>query len=125
MTEIFFEEINKGGGIFVKACNKKLPLKVVIYNNQRTPATAVSLYEKMASVDDVDFFVGPDWTSMGLPVPAVSERHQIPLVAANVATKAAYERGFKYMWGTPYPVVPLWSERYFDMLTKVEPKPKT
>src|SRR5262249_1760407 len=26
---------------------------------------------------------------------------------------------------TPYPVVPLWSERYFDMLDKVNPKPKT
>ena len=125
MTEIFFEEINKEGGIFVKTCNKKLPVNVVIYDDQSTPATAVSLYEKMASVDNVDFFVGPDWTSLGLPVPTVSERHQIPLVAANVATKAAYERGFKYMWGTPYPVVPLWSERYFDMLTKMEPKPKT
>jgi hypothetical protein len=79
----------------------------------------------MASVDNVDFFVGPDWTSLGLPVPTVSERHQIPLVAENVATKVAYERGFKYLWGTPYPVVPLWSERYFDMLAKVEPKPKT
>src|SRR5947209_11623574 len=125
MTEIFFEEINKDGGIFVRSCNKKLPVNIVIYDDQSTPATAVSLYEKMASVDNVDFFVGPDWTSLGLPVPTVSERHQIPLVAANVATKAAYDRGFKYMWGTPYPVVPLWSERYFDMLTKVEPKPKT
>jgi ABC-type branched-subunit amino acid transport system substrate-binding protein len=29
------------------------------------------------------------------------------------------------MWGTPYPVVPLWSQRYFEMLTKVQPQPKT
>jgi branched-chain amino acid transport system substrate-binding protein len=44
MTEIFFDEINKDGGIFVKACNRKLPVKVVIYDGQSTPATAVSLY---------------------------------------------------------------------------------
>jgi ABC-type branched-subunit amino acid transport system substrate-binding protein len=79
----------------------------------------------MATVDNVDFFVGPDWTSLGLPVPTISEKHKIPLVAANVATPSAYQRGFKYMWGTPYPIVPLWSERYFDMLSKVDPKPKT
>jgi len=29
------------------------------------------------------------------------------------------------MWGTPYPVVPRWSERYFEMLATVEPKPKS
>lgn len=125
MTEIFFEELNKDGGIMVKSCNKKLPVKIVIYDDQSNPSTAVSLYEKMATVDNVDFFVGPDWTSLGLPVPTVSEKHQIPLVASNVATPAAYQRGFKYMWGTPYPVVPLWSERYFDMLDKVNPKPKS
>jgi len=125
MTEDFFDELNKEGGIFVKSCNKKLPVKIVIYDDQSNPSTAVSLYEKMASVDHVDFFVGPDWTSLGLPVPTISEKHKIPLVAANVATPAAYHRDFKYMWGTPYPVVPLWSERYFDMLTHVNPKPKT
>jgi ABC-type branched-subunit amino acid transport system substrate-binding protein len=125
MTENFFEEINKDGGIFIKSCDKKLPVKIVIYDDQSNPTTAVSLYEKMASVDNVDFFVGPDWTSLGMPVPTVAERHQIPLVASNVATKAAYDRGFKYMWGTPYPVVPLWSARYFEMIAGVEPKPKT
>jgi len=125
MTENFAKELNKDGGIFVKDCNKKLPLKIVIYDDQSNPSTAVSLFEKMATVDGVDFFVGPDWTSMGLPVPVVSERHKIPLVAANVATPAAYQRGFKYMWGTPYPIVPLWSARYFDMLKHVNPKPKT
>lgn len=125
MTEIFFEELNKDGGVFVKSCNKKLPVKIVIYDDQSNPSTAVSLFEKMASVDNVDFFVGPDWTSLGLPVPTISEKHKIPLVAANVATPSAYTRGFKYMWGVPYPIVPLWSERYFDMLSNVNPKPKT
>lgn len=125
MTEIFFEEVNKDGGIFLKSCNAKLPVKIIIYDDQSNPSTAVSLYEKMASVDNVDFFVGPDWTSMGLPVPTISEKHRIPLVASNVATPAAYQRGFKFMWGTPYPIVPLWSERYFEMLAGVQPKPST
>ena len=125
MTENFFDEINKGGGVHVSSCNKKLPVKVVIYDDQSNPSTAVSLYEKMASVDKVDFFVGPDWTSLGLPVPTVAERHKIPIVMANVATPTAYQRGLKYVWGTPYPAVPLWSKRYFEMLASVEPKPKS
>ncbi|MEN3365923.1 MAG: branched-chain amino acid transport system substrate-binding protein [Burkholderiales bacterium] len=125
MSEVFAEEINKTGGIEVKSCNKKLPLKFVIYDDQSVPSTAVSLYERMATVDKVDFFVGPDWSSLGGPVPPIAERHKIPMVAANVATPSFYERGLKYFWGTPYPVVPRWSERYFDMLSKMNPKPQS
>jgi branched-chain amino acid transport system substrate-binding protein len=125
MSEVFAEEINKSGGIEVKSCNKKLPLKFVIYDDQSVPATATSLYERMASVDKVDFFVGPDWSSLGGPVPPIAEKHKIPMVSANVATPALYDRGLKYFWGTPYPVVPRWSERYFEMLSKMDPKPKT
>jgi len=124
-TTAFAEVINKNGGIYVKDCNKKLPLKFVIYDDQSNPATSVQLYEKMATVDEVDFFVGPDWTSLGLAVPVVAERHKIPMVMANVATPAAYERGFQYLFGTPTPVAPRWSTRYFDMLGSVSPKPKT
>ena len=125
VTEVFAEEVNKGGGILVKACNRKVPVKFVIYDDQSVPATAVSLYEKMATVDNVDFFVGPDWSSMGGPVPPIAEKHKIPIVAANIATPALYDRGLKYFWGTPFPVVPRWSERYFDMLSKVNPKPQS
>ena len=42
-----------------------------------------------------------------------------------MATPALYDRGLKYAWGTPFPVVPNWSARYFDMLTKVSPKPQS
>jgi branched-chain amino acid transport system substrate-binding protein len=125
MTEVFAEEVNKSGGIAVKACNKKLPLKFVIYDDQSVPATAVALFEKMATVDKVDFFVGPDWSSLGGPVPPVADKHKIPMVMANVATPSVYDRGLKYIWGTPFPVVPNWSTRYFEMLTTVSPKPQT
>jgi ABC-type branched-subunit amino acid transport system substrate-binding protein len=125
MTEVFAEEVNKTGGVMVKSCGKKLPLKFVIYDDQSVPATAVALYEKMATVDNVDFFVGPDWSSLGGPVPPVADKHKIPMVMANVATPSVYDRGLKYIWGTPFPVVPRWSERYFDMISKVSPKPQS
>jgi branched-chain amino acid transport system substrate-binding protein len=125
MSEMFADELNKTGGIQVKSCNKKLPLKFVIYDDQSVPATAVSLYERMATVDKVDFFVGPDWSSIAGPVPPVAEKHKIPMVTANVATPSLFARGLKYFWATPYPVVPLWSARYFDMLTKMNPKPQS
>lgn len=125
LTEVFAEEVNATGGVFVKDCNKKLPIKFLVYDDQSVPATAVALYEKMASVDGVDFFVGPDWSSLGHAVPPIAEKHHIPMVMANVATPAIYERGLKYSAGTPAPVVPRWSERYLDMVGRMNPKPHT
>ncbi|HET8609685.1 MAG TPA: amino acid ABC transporter substrate-binding protein [Burkholderiales bacterium] len=125
MTQDFAKAINADGGIPIKSCHKKIPIKFVIYDDQSVPANAVSLYEKMATVDKVDFFVGPDWSSMGFPVGPVAEKHKIPIVMANVSTPKVYERGLKWVFGTPYPEVSLWSKQYFDMLAHMNPRPKT
>lgn len=125
MTEEFAAEVNQRGGVKVKSCDKGVPLRFVVYDDQSVPATAVQLHERMATVDNVDFFVGPDWSSLGGPVPPVAEKHAIPMVMANVATPALYQRGFKWVFGTPAPVVPRWSERYFDMLSKMNPRPQS
>jgi branched-chain amino acid transport system substrate-binding protein len=125
MTEAFEKEINRAGGVEVKACGKKLPIKFVIYDDQSNPSTAVRLFERLATVDNVDFFVGPDWTSIGVAVSSVAERQKIPAVMANVGAKAVFSRGLKYIWGNAHPSAPRWSEQYFDMLGKMSPKPKS
>ena len=45
LTDMFEQEFNKTGGVFVSSCNKKLPIKFVYYDDQSIAATAVSLYE--------------------------------------------------------------------------------
>ena len=99
MTEMFEREVNKTGGVFLSSCNKKLPIKFVYYDDQSVAATAVSLYEKLATIDNVDFFVGPDWSTHGFPVSQVFEKYKIPSVMSNVATPKVYESGFKYIAG--------------------------
>lgn len=126
MTEVFEEEINAQGGVRLADCGDQgVPVKWVIYDDQSNAATATALYERMATVDQVDFFVGLDWSALGGPVPPVAEKHQIPLVASNIGTPSLYDRGLKYFWGTSFPTVPRWSERYFEMIDKMEPRPET
>jgi branched-chain amino acid transport system substrate-binding protein len=124
MTEAFEKELNKSGGVFLSSCNKKLPIKIVYYDDQSVAATAVSLYEKLATVDNVDLFVGPDWSSHGFPVSQVFEKYKIPSVMSNVATPKIYESGFHYISGMALDAR-TWSQNYFDMLSKMDPKPKS
>ena len=119
MTEMFEKEFNKSGGVFLSSCNKKLPIKFVYYDDQSVAATAVSLYEKLATVDNVDLFVGPDWSSHGFPVSQVFEKYKIPSVMSNVATPKVYESGFKYIAGMALDAT-TWSKNYFDMLGQHE-----
>jgi branched-chain amino acid transport system substrate-binding protein len=124
LTEIFEKEFNKTGGVSVSSCNKKLPIKFVYYDDQSVPATAVSLYEKLATVDNVDLFVGPDWSSHGFSVAQVFEKYKIPSVMSNVATPKVYDSGFKYIAGMALDGS-TWSKNYFDMVSQMNPRPKT
>ena len=85
----------------------------------------MSLYEKLATVDNVDLFVGPDWSSHGFPVSQLFEKYKIPSVMSNVATPKVYESGFKYIAGMALDAR-TWSKNYFDMLSSsMNPKPKS
>ena len=122
LTDMFEQEFNKTGGVFVSSCNKKLPIKFVYYDDQSIAATAVSLYERLATVDNVDLFVGPDWSSHGFPVSQIFEKYKIPSVMSNVATPKVYESGFKYIAGIALDAR-TWSKNYFEMLPKLDPRP--
>ena len=69
----------------------------------------------MATVDNVDLFVGPDWSSHGFPVSQVFEKYKIPSVMSNVATPKIYESGSQYISGMALDAA-TWSKNYFDML---------
>lgn len=125
MTVEFAKMINERGGIEVRDCHRKLPLQIIIYDDQSTPATAARLYVKLATVDRVDFFVGPDWSAIGAPVAPVARRFGIPIVMANVTAPAIFKSGRNDVWATPVPTIEHWSTRYFDMLAQQSPKPQT
>ena len=52
------------------------------------------------------------------------EKYKIPSVMSNVATPKIYESGFKYIAGMALDAR-TWSKNYFDMLSKMNPKPKS
>lgn len=125
LTIEFAKLINEGGGIPLASCGKKLPLKFVIYDDQSDPATAAGLYQRLATVDKVDFLVGPDRAALAKAVSSIADSQKIPVVMANVRDAQIVRRGGKYVWATPVPTVSNWSARYFDMLSRQTPKPRT
>src|SRR4051794_8236597 len=60
--EMWRDQTNAAGGLFVKEYDKKLPINLIEYDDKSDPSTATKLYERLISVDGVDLLLSP-WGS--------------------------------------------------------------
>ncbi len=98
--ELYQKEINAAGGINVKEYGKKIPLKLVTYDDKSDTTTSVTMYEKLATDDKVNFFLGGNSTPLIQAQSVVPEKYGIPYVNGGGATYAGiYDRGFKNIFG--------------------------
>jgi len=105
----------KQGGLYVKAYNKKLPIRTIVYDDKSDQATAVKFYERLVTVDKCDFLIGPKSTPITFPVTSVPEKYNIPMVLATANTPAIFGRGFKWFVGVQQ-LSTHWEDYYFDLL---------
>jgi len=66
--------VNSKGGVFVKAFNKKIPVKLVAYDDQSSTATATTLYNQLITQNRVNVLVadfGSVLTSVAVPLAKV------------------------------------------------------
>ncbi len=72
------DAVNRDGGVFVKAYARKIPVKIVAYDDQSSTSTATTLYNQLITQDKVDVLVadfGSVLTSVAIPLAA--EHHQL------------------------------------------------
>jgi len=89
--EWYFKELNANGGLLGR------PVKLVLYDDESTPAKAAQLYDKLITVDKVDMLIGPYPTPILAAVIPIAERERMVLVqAGTVASSLLQGRGNKY-----------------------------
>lgn len=106
---------NEDGGILVRALGRRLPVEMVLYDDESSPDKAVELYERLAAGDDVLLFFGPATSPITLRASTVAERLRIPMVAMEANDRAIFARGFRYLFGTLAPGL-WWTRDYFDLV---------
>lgn len=92
------KEINAAGGIMVKEYGKKIPIKLIIYDDKSDNTTSVQLYEKLVTEDKVNALMGGYGTPLITAHTIVAEKYRVPYVNGGGATGAIYERGMKYIF---------------------------
>ncbi len=107
--------VNEEGGVLVGDVGRKLPIQLIIYDDESNFDKSVELYEKLGAVDKVDVFLGPSTSPITLRASTVAERMHIPMVAAEANDTALFARNFKWFVGVLERGYD-WSEFYFDMI---------
>lgn len=114
---------NEAGGITVKSLGKKLPIKIIYYDDKSNPSTSVKFYEKLINEDRVDFLIGPMGSPVGFAATTVAERYKFPMLLGPSSDPKIFDRGFNYIQGVQ-DLATEWSRHFFDMLGKLR-KTKT
>ncbi|MDR2574699.1 MAG: ABC transporter substrate-binding protein [Desulfovibrio sp.] len=77
-AELFKEETNAKGGLDVGG--KKYPLEFIFEDNESRPETAVNVTLKLIDRDDVLAIIGPQSSRQAVPVGAVANDNETPMI---------------------------------------------
>jgi len=88
--------VNSMGGVSVG--DKVYDLEIIYYDDESTPARGASLAERLILRDGVSFMLGPYSSGLTKAIAPVTEKHGVPMVEANGASRSLFNQGYKYMF---------------------------
>lgn len=92
--DLAIKVINAKGG--VKIDGKTYMLAVKYYDDESTPARGTELAERLIEQDGVKFVLGPYSSGLTKAMAPVMEKHKVPMVEANGASRSIFTKGYKY-----------------------------
>lgn len=114
--EMWRDEVNAQGGIYVKEYGRKLPVRLILYDDASDPEKGVSLYEKLITVDKVDFILSAYSSAIVYATSAIAEKYGYLYLDVGGASKKIFQRGFKYVFGVMAGVAREYTKGLFDWL---------
>jgi len=119
--KLWIDQKNAEGGVYVKAFDKKIPLKLVAYDDQSSTATAATLYNQLITQDKVDILVadsGSVLTSVAVPI---ARDHKMFLIDQTGTGANFFTPDNPYIALMADPVSSIWPKPLADFLTRDGP----
>jgi branched-chain amino acid transport system substrate-binding protein len=115
--KLWIDQKNAEGGAFVKAFNKKIPLKLIAYDDQSNTATAATLYNQLITQDKVDVLIadsGSVLTSVAVPI---ARDHKMLLIDPTGTGANFFTPDNPYIVLMSDPVSSIWPKPLADFIT--------
>jgi branched-chain amino acid transport system substrate-binding protein len=114
--KLWIGQKNAEGGVFVKAFDKKIPLKLIAYDDQSNTATAATLYNQLITQDKVDILIsdsGSVLTSVAVPI---ARDHKMLLIDQTGTGATFFTPDNPYIVLMADPVSTIWPKPLADFI---------
>ncbi len=96
--KLIVDEINRLGGVYVAELNTYLPIQLIYYDDSSDATKAVTNYEKLITVDGVDFCLAPYGSVISDAIAPVVERYRVPTMITST-WESTYNKGYRHIFG--------------------------
>lgn len=120
--KMWIEGVNAKGGAFVKAYGRKIPLKLISYDDQSNPGLAATLTNQLITQDKVDILVcdsGSVLTAVSVPI---AREHKMLLFDPTGTGAAFFSKDNPYIVLLADPVSSVWPRYLWEFVLNEGPK---
>jgi branched-chain amino acid transport system substrate-binding protein len=104
---------NADGGVFVRQYNRKLPLQLIMYDNESKPEKAAADVERLILRDEVVAITGLTGPERVLSGAEVAERYKVPVVTTGAPLETMRKaRQWNYLWDVFFDEADLCRQQY-------------
>jgi branched-chain amino acid transport system substrate-binding protein len=98
--QLWVDDVNQRGGIYVKELDKTLPVHLVYYDDRSDKERVTVLYERFITEDNVDVLIAPFGSTLTLAAAIISEKHKIFMATWSASSMQVFSQGYKYLVST-------------------------
>ena len=116
--EIAIDDINKKGGVFIKEFNKKIPLELILLDDESNMTLTVSRMETLYTANDVVAYLGGFSSPIHAAQAPIAEKNKVPLLMVATYLYSIHQKGYKYNF-SPFPKSPDCAKAVFELLNSI------
>ena len=116
--EIAIDDVNKKGGIFVKEFNKRIPLELILMDDESNMTLTVSRMETLYSTNDVVAYLGGFSSPIHAAQAPIAEKNKVPFLIVGTYLYSVHQKGYKYNF-SPYPKSVDCAKEIFELLDSI------
>lgn len=103
--EFGVEDVNRAGGVLVKEFNRKIPLELVLLDDESDAVKTVARLETLLSTHQVTAYLGGFGSDLHAAAASIAEKNRVPYLGVAFALHKIHQQGFKYLF-SPFPKSP-------------------
>ncbi len=112
------DAINAEGGVFVEEFGTRIPINLIVRDDESDPGNTVAQLESLFAEEDVTAYLGGFGSSLHAAAAAIAEKNQVPYLGVAFALWDIHQQGFRYLF-SPFPKSPDLARDIFVFLNEL------